>query len=89
MDTVWKFRLDSINEQELRIPRGYTPLCIMIQDEQPQLWCRVDAASPEIPVKVFTHGTGHAITDPSVSYVGSYQLCNGALVLHVFIAKGE
>ncbi len=89
MEAIWKFPLAMINEQEIEIPQGYVPLCIMLQNEMPVLWCRVNVTHSEQRVKIRTYATGHPITHVAEKYVGSYQILRsgGNLVFHVFIAE--
>jgi len=86
--TIWKFQLETKDDQMIVMHKGAKILCVQTQHEQPCLWVLVDAnqKTDERYFEIF--GTGHYIrwkTDkPYRKYIGTYQLTEGALVFHVF-----
>ncbi len=80
--TIWKYDLSVTDEVELTIPRGAQILTVQTQGELPQLWVLVQPENETEIRRFFTFGTGHPFTGGL--YVGTYQLNNGVLVLHVF-----
>lgn len=84
--TVWKYPLNTTDEQELEIPEINRPLCIHVQGGRPCLWVLVDPDVPILTVRVRIFGTGHPGVTADMDYVGSYLLSGGSLVFHVFMA---
>lgn len=83
-NAVWKWTLDDVGEQSLRLPQNAQILTIQIQNNKPQLWALVDTESPIVIRHFLTYYTGVAMPDGDFGqYVGTYQLDNG-LVFHVF-----
>lgn len=85
MTEIWKFPLRVDDSVEITMPEGAEILTIMVQNNQPCIWARVNTtADPE--VRTFhVVGTGHEISDRyELRYVGSFQLVGGAFVGHVF-----
>lgn len=88
MDSVvYKYDVAIDDEFELDLPSGSHVLTVQMQHDKPRMWVRH-------PIKCGTFakhrfrlaGTGHTISG-SWSYVGSFQMHQGAIVLHLFEAK--
>lgn len=76
-------RLDDV--VMLDMPRGARLLCVQVQRNVPCLWAAGNACYVNARRKLYICGTGHESNDIAVSiYVGSFQLLQGGLVLHVF-----
>ena len=88
METIWKYKLATTDEQFIEIPTGFTPLFLDVQRPGPTpcLWCRVDPKAPKIRQKIITHGTGHPVPETTGKHVGSYMLEGGSLIFHVFLS---
>ena len=89
--TIWKFQLETIDNQTLKMPVGAEILTVQTQFEKPCLWALVDpnAEKEDRFIEIFV--TGHAVSyDVSVEmkYIGTYQLHGGSLVFHVFEYTG-
>jgi hypothetical protein len=85
--TVYKYELKLTDEQSVNLPKGAEVLTIQVQHDTPCLWAMVDPNAPKEARFFETFGTGHVIrTDMGVerSYIGTYQIHDGALVFHVF-----
>jgi hypothetical protein len=86
--TIWKYTLDVLDEQVIRMPRGAQVLTIQAQHNRPQIWALV---SPDAALEARTFacfGTGHPFEGgSSLAYLGTYQIEAGALVFHVFERK--
>mgnify|MGYP001592531188 CR=1 FL=1 len=81
---VFKYQLEVTDRQTVIMPKAARILCVQAQNGRPCLWALVpDDMAPELRV-IFTHGTGHTCSSDIGSYVGTYQLQNGAFVGHVF-----
>lgn len=84
MKTVWKFPLRVADDLEIEMPIGAQLLTVDVQGETPQLWALVDPSVPTCIRSIRTAGTGHAIREAGLAYVGTYQMLGGSLVFHVF-----
>jgi hypothetical protein len=84
MQTIWKYKLETIDEQILNIPEFSQFLCLQVQDEIPCLWFGVHPKNKMKPYKIFTFGTGQPMEENHGLYFGTYQLYLGKLVFHVF-----
>lgn len=83
--TIWKYTLDVLDTQEIRMPRGARLLCVQAQGDRAQLWAVVDPEAPEETRTFRTIETGHPFEDPgTLLYFDTYQLHGGRLVYHVF-----
>lgn len=86
--TIWKFKLETTDVQEIAIPDDHYLLTVQTQYGVPCLWAKVRTGSPVGKVKIVTIGTGKPISAEIVgdlSYLGTYQLEVGRLVYHVFV----
>lgn len=86
MKTIYKYPLEILNEQVVKLPWRYEVLCVMNQKEQIVLYAEVDTSERDIPVHVYIFGTGHDMhrLPPNAHYIGSVQTNGGNLVWHVY-----
>ena len=85
MKTIWKYTLETADEQMIDVPIGAKILCVQSQHDQPRLWIEVNSEETEKEVRtIYTYGTGHKISNDTGSYIGTYQLRQGTLVFHCF-----
>jgi hypothetical protein len=90
MKTIWKFPIATVDQQSLPIPAGAEMLCVQVQHGEPCIWALVNPDAPKRRRAVRVVGTGHPCDDVNAqNYVGTYQLHDGRLVFHVFIAPEE
>lgn len=87
METIWKFELETEDEQTLSVPFDAKTLDVQVQKGKPCLWARVRSDLPKRDVTILTRGTGHPMTGDEGDYLGTYQLDDRALVFHVFKAR--
>jgi hypothetical protein len=89
MKTIHKYELPVKNEFSIEMPEGAELLTVQVQCERPCIWALVDADNPMRARNFRLHGTGHQV-DASVwlRYVGTFQLIEGTLVLHLFEVVG-
>ena len=95
--TIWKFELETKDNQIVKMPINAKILTIQTQFDKPCLWALVDpnADKEDRFIKIF--GTGHSVRynkcspmlgaeelDECIKYIGTYQLHNGSLVFHAF-----
>lgn len=78
---IYKYDLPIRDRQQLRLPRGATPLTVGAQGGQLKLWALVDPEKPPEPVEVCIVGTGHE-WPPGFRHLGTVEVTYG-LVWHV------
>lgn len=81
---IWKWTLASTDIQTLHLPVGAQVLTVQAQGECAQLWALCHEKAEKEPRRFAIYGTGNPIPDEPGIYVGTYQLMDGRLVLHVF-----
>ena len=84
MVSIWKFALQTIDKQKIKMPVGAELLTVQVQNGEPCLWARVDTEEPIEPRQIAIHGTGHELPDSTRKYIGTYQMAGDTLIFHVF-----
>lgn len=85
MKTIYKYKLQTTDEQQILMPEGAEILTVQLQDGEPQLWALVETELPKTKRYIEIFGTGNPITGIGPhKYIATYQLRGGALVFHVF-----
>jgi len=84
MRSIWKFELETVDEQSIEMPFAAEMLDVQVQYGKPCLWALVDPSAKLIRRKIITHGTGHLVPETTGDYIGTYQQENGRLIFHVF-----
>ena len=84
---IWKFPLETEDEQIINVPVGAEFLSVQIQHGQPCIWAKVNPQENVIVrAKVAIVGTGHpAKHTDGMMFLGTYQLHDGNFVGHVFV----
>jgi hypothetical protein len=86
--TIYKYELAVTDEQVVDLPLGGEVLSLQVQHGKPCLWVYVDPSQPSRPCRIITKGTGHPADDVAdTTFLGTYQLRDGALVFHAFITE--
>lgn len=88
MHAIWKYSLEHVGRQVLRMPRGAKILCVQTQAGSVQLWALVDVDAPMDVRVIVVQMTGHQMEKPNSIYIGTCQLQSGIIVLHVFEEAG-
>lgn len=86
MTRIYKYPIPIEDRFSLSLPQGARVLCVQTQNNQPQVWVRVDPHALTERRDFFLRGTGHPC-GPEIDaarYVGTFQLEGGALVFHLF-----
>ena len=89
--TIWKFELETTDNQTIEMPVNAEILTVQTQNEIPCIWALVDPTQVKEKRFIEVFGTGHDVHyDMGVSrnYLGTYQLHGGSLVFHVFEYTG-
>lgn len=87
-ETIWKFELETTDNQFIEIPKGAQLLAVQTQSDKPCLWALVDPNAEKEKRCFEVFGTGHVINSNNREYIGTYQLNGGNLVFHVFEYTG-
>lgn len=91
MRSIYKYKLDLDSRlQYVEAPSGWTVLHVAMQDDTPCLWALVHHDRPAERHLVMIAGTGHQIGDApegfAWSHCGTFLMCDGLYVWHVFEA---
>ena len=84
MNTIYKYTLELIDEQAVKMPEGAVILCAQIQNGVLCLWARVWSESPLESRIFFIIGTGGPFpaSNRPPKYIGTVQA--GVFVWHIF-----
>lgn len=82
METINKYPLALIDEQEVLMPVGANILCVQVQDGQPVLWAVIETTELKIPRRIAIVTTGRQFDELPKKYIGTVQL--DGFVLHFF-----
>lgn len=86
MKAIWKFDLEILESQEVRMPEGARVLSVENQMERLVLYALVDTQAPKMERTVHIRGTGHPIAPRLIQaeFIGTVKMVDGALMWHVF-----
>jgi len=86
---IWKWLLDVVDLQVIRMPFGAKILTVQVQGKVPQLWALCDEKEKiKEERKIAIYGTGNPIPEEnSGEYISTFQELDGKLVWHVFEIK--
>ena len=82
--TIWKYKIEITDEQEIAVPEYFHPLTCQIQNGEPYIWAIVDNLKPLKYIKIYVYGTGNPIPEHLGNYLDTFQIYDGKLVFHVF-----
>lgn len=82
MKTIWKFILAP--DITLDLPRGAEILSVREQGGNICLWALVDPQADQTTRRFVVIGTGHAVPDGPLWFLGTAHLAGGQLDFHVF-----
>jgi hypothetical protein len=85
MKTIYKFFIPIEDHFSIELPKDSKILTVQVQKENAFIWVLLDIEQ-EIKQKINFRlvGTGHPINDNIKYYIGSFQMCEGNLVFHLF-----
>lgn len=93
MKRVYKYPIEICEEVKVMMPKGARVLSVQVQNGMPCLWAAVDSNEMDLEERLFhIVGTGlpiqHDVEDDSVDgFIGTIQLLDGRIVIHVFEMK--
>ena len=82
MLSVWKFKLEVTDLQQVEMPQGAQLMTVQEQGGELCLWAAVDTEAPKESRTIEIIGTGNPFHEASRRYVASVQ--QGVFVWHVF-----
>lgn len=86
MKTIYKYPLEIADRQTLMLPANPEILTVAAQHGRPCLWVLVDTDEELMPFEIAMYGTGMPCNCACNDYIGTVQLLDGAMILHVFAA---
>ena len=89
MKTIWKYQLEIIGKQEIKMLRNSEVLGVQMQYGEPVIWVLVDLDyEGTLDVRtILIYGTGYSISESELihsNYVGTFQKFDGGFIGHVF-----
>lgn len=81
---IWKYPIQVTDWFEIAMPYEAEILCCQMQIDTPCIWALVNPDAPTEVRKFRLAGTGHAIFESALTFVGTFQMAGGALVFHLF-----
>jgi hypothetical protein len=85
MQTVHKYPIEIIAEQEISMPFGAKVIHAGLDPQgNPCVWAEVESTNTPEPVRLFVVGTGHTMPDEAATHVGSF-VHDSFFMWHVFL----
>lgn len=88
MNTIWKFKLENIDQQTIEIPLPAKILSVVEQNDDIVLYSVVDNGKdvPMIPVDILIKGAGDFVENNIglYTFLGTVKLFDGTEIWHVF-----
>lgn len=81
---IFKYRVQMQDTFELKVPIDTEFLSVQKQHGEVELWALLDPAKESETRTFRLAGTGHEITNPDLSYIGTVQVMHDSLVWHLF-----
>lgn len=89
MQRIYKYEIPQLEKFPLELPSGATFLSLQVQRGTPQAWFLCDPEAEKEQRRFVIVGTGHPVPENErLNYVGTFQIYDGDLVLHVFECVG-
>lgn len=84
MKTVYKYQLELVDDQTIKLPVGFEILSIQDQRGKIEMWCLVDDLALKLDFKFKIVGTGHPIHFDKSEWRHYSTVQKGELVWHIF-----
>jgi hypothetical protein len=88
MKTIFKYDLPIQSNAQLLLPAGAQILSVQSQRGSLCLWALVETEAKLVERRFAVFGTGHKIPADRMTFLGTAQFDEGALVFHVFECRG-
>lgn len=85
--TIWKFKLEAKNTQEIKMPKNAEILHVSSQYDKICIWVLVNPIATKETRTFEVFGTGHSVIDDigvSREYIGTAKLHSETTILHIF-----
>lgn len=92
MKRIFKYVFSITDDIVISMPKGAQILDVQMQHGNPCIWALVTQANPIVERVFRLAGTGHPIESSDVdkyTYIGTFQMRDGALVFHLFEVEGK
>jgi len=90
MHTIYKFPVPENSTFVLKLPARARFLDVQVQRGKPQAWFLLDPEAETVRRRFVVCGTGHQVPEQEMlTYLGTFQLFDGELVLHLFEYDAE
>ena len=87
--TIYKYPVTVYDDFVVELPEGARVLTVDVQHGEPVMWAMVDPTAPTSKRHFRLIGTGHPIEDAAaLTFIGTFQMRDGALVFHLFEKPG-
>lgn len=88
---VWKYALDLYGGtvHDVAVPEGGIVRAVGVQDRTAVVWVEVDPTAPLVTRRFQAIGTGHLEVVPEHVYLGTANITDLGLVLHVYEVPTE
>lgn len=84
MPRIYKYPLQIVDQQTIKMPAGAVPLSVQFQGDDLVLWAKVDPDGPESARCFRIIGTGNPFEGNPGIFLGTAQEPRRPLVWHVF-----
>lgn len=85
MKTIFKYKLDIGETQDMEFPKGAELLSAQAIGEDIFVWAKVDPEQQMEKREIRVIGTGHSVyADEKLRHLGTTQMFGGTLIWHVF-----
>lgn len=84
MKTIYKYRLEIKDEQDIVMPCLANILCVQMQNGTPHIWAQVESQSSSQTRTIGIFGSGNPIPSNPMDYIGTFQVHGAGLVFHVY-----
>jgi len=82
--SIWKFPVETTDNQEIRMPAGAKILSIQTQSNSPCICAEVDTNAPKESRFIDIYSTKDTLPNNPGQYLGTYQLNDGMSIFHVY-----
>lgn len=80
---IYKYPIPIDGMTVIKMPEGAKILTVQLQNGEPHIWALVNPANKYIDRVFYLNVTGATIEDRE-TYIGTFQLQDGKIVLHLF-----
>jgi len=86
---IYKYEIERKDTQVINMTAGAKILSFQVQNGLPVIWALTEEDGPTVKRRFNLYGTGHTLSDIKQEYIGTVQMFDGDLVLHLFEVFGK